>query len=143
MPLKPRLWCFVVRVVGGDQYDADLGLPGIDKVVPDFSAGGGQVAHDDGPDGPNVPNGPDDAVSCCEQKEMICRERHIRWELKAKITLRRKREEEEEEGKETQKRKNESGDVNSTSPHLGNEPEAVLVQEQSQHRQALSSRSGC
>lgn len=59
------------------------------------------------------------------------------------ITLERKREEEEEEGKETQKKKNASGDVNSTSPHFGNEPEAVLVQEQSQHRQALSLRSGC
>lgn len=36
-------------MIGGDQCDADLGLPGVVEVVPDFTAGGGEVAHDDGP----------------------------------------------------------------------------------------------
>lgn len=67
---------FVVWLVCGDQYDADLGLPSVVEVVPNFSTGGGEVAHDDGPDG---------AVLSCEQKEAICRERYIRWVLKVKL----------------------------------------------------------
>ena len=37
----------------------------------------------------------------------------------------------------------ESGDVNSTSTNFGSEREIYLVQEQSQHRHAISFRSSC